>query len=306
VSVTAGSVSQIDIGGQPFDQGVIAGRAIHEGDYALPGTPVTALINGVECGATTVSGDALGTSSFQLTILGADERLGCAVESQPVSFRVGGVGAQQQWSYIPQKEQVFPGRFGQSLAAMNEHAWFWVQQGADELPPAGTVIRATVGGILCGETMLDTSLGASGFSRLAVPSANIQAGCGAPGRRVEFSANGAAFATTVFWQPGVQRITLTPDSVLPSTKPNDEEPTGVARALPRSGASHGSTSGAGYFWVASWLMGAILLALELIRRLLDESKIDKRGNQCECGVAAVGRRVEAGVRPEGATTQGRH
>jgi hypothetical protein len=257
LNLTAGATSRVDFGGYPFDQSVVSGRAILEDNYAAPGTPVEAFAGGQQCGATTIESPY---GVFTLMIVGAGEREGCPLPGETVTFRVGGIDAAETVVYTPNTDALF--RFvWRNLTAMPNYAWYWAQEPGDKLPPAGTRIQATVGGIPCGEAVIETRRSVSGnpvsgFSKLIVPASSVRAGCGGPGVPVDFVVDGRTVGRVV-WAPGIQRVTLqTPLEPAPSPSPS---PTGTPPVdLPRGGGPPQGRTAAGQALIA--LGAAALLA----------------------------------------------
>jgi hypothetical protein len=232
ITIEGGGSYQFDIGGYPFDQSVLMGHAILEDNYAAPGTPIQAFVNGQLCGETASNGR--GQPDFEITILGAGEQAGCAMPGQELRFVIGGLDAAETPAYTPQIEQIDPGRFLQNLTAMNNYAWYWLIQPSEQLPPAGSLVQALIGDTVCGETVLESQSWASGFYRLAVRSDAVQPGCARPGARVSFLVGGVRAVNTVDWRTGVQQIELQMPAT-PTPAPT-EAPPGAPTVLPSSGA----------------------------------------------------------------------
>lgn len=212
VTVDPGMTLQVDIGAQPDDVAVVNGVALLENEYASSGTFIEALVGDKVCGTTSLKldGGSSGNDLFELHILGAGEQAACAQPGDEVRFRVGGVLADETYLWVPFTDaQSSVGIQVQHLSAMEQHAWYWLEASADDLPEADTVVQAQVDGVVCGETTIDVVGGfIAGFSRLIVPSETIQPGCGRPGATVSFMVGGVAAKTTVAWEPGLQRIDL--------------------------------------------------------------------------------------------------
>ncbi len=218
VTVESGMTVEIVFGMQPFDIAAITGGAVLEDGYAPAGTLIEALVNGQECGTTTTPESS---GQFDLTILGAGERPGCATPGDLVHFRVGGVAAAETFTWVPFIDT--PGAFEwqlQHLSAMEERAWYWLQGPADDLPAVGSTVQAVVAGVVCDETVVEAApstglivlseaslSSTAGFSRLIVPSESIQPGCGRPGATVAFLAGGVEVGS-IPWQAGLQRLEL--------------------------------------------------------------------------------------------------
>lgn len=187
---------------------LIVGRVILEADYPPAGTIIEAISGGQMCGTTTTTGGR----AFDLLVLGAGEREGCAEPGQEVEFRVGGVTAGQR--ILWREENTFP-RF-LSLSAIEQHAWYWTQRVGVDLPSEGTSVQAVVGSVVCGEADFSHDPGSfpfviediAGFSQLVVPSDSVQPGCGQPGEDVTFIVDGIEAWTSEPWEPGVHYIEL--------------------------------------------------------------------------------------------------
>lgn len=194
------------------DAMIVYGRVILNGDYAASGTAVEAFVDGVACGTAEVPSGSV-FRLFELRVLGAGERAGCAVAGDSISFTVGGVPASETLSW----DDVGLGPWFQSLTAAPDHAWYWFERIAAPAPPAGLKVAAAVHGSVCAETVVDTDLQGPfifiaedifGFSQLAVPSDGIEAGCGQPGAAVSFRVGNIDAVETVPWQTGVQQLDL--------------------------------------------------------------------------------------------------
>ena len=207
VTVESGMTVEVAFGMQPLDIAAITGAALLEDDLAPAGTLIEALVAGEECGTTTT--DSRGPN-FELIILGAGERPGCATPGDLVRFRVGGVPAAETFTWVPFIDT--PGAFEwqqQHLSAIEERAWYWLQGPADDLPAVGSTVQAVVHGVVCDDTVVEAAplFGMSGFPRLFVPSESIQPGCGRPGAMVAFLVGGVEVGS-IPWQAGLQRLEL--------------------------------------------------------------------------------------------------
>lgn len=212
VSVESGVTTEVLFGAQPVEVAVITGLALLEDDFAPPGTLIEAFVNGQECG-TAESTESHGGQqvNFVIEVLGASEREGCAANGDDVTFRVGGVLAPETLSWIPHTQ--LPSVLGFSflnLTAIGDRAWYWYERSGAGQPAVGAIFQAVVGGQACGEAVVieeTQRAAAEGFSRLIVPSEEIQPGCGRPGATVSILVDGVEVASLP-WQPGVQRIDL--------------------------------------------------------------------------------------------------
>ncbi|MEX1253664.1 MAG: SdrD B-like domain-containing protein [Dehalococcoidia bacterium] len=249
VTVQSGADTTVDIGAREEDVAVVTGAAILEDDYAPAGTPIEALVDGLECGTTIAAG---GAELFELHILGESERAGCATPGATVALRVGGVPAGETYAFEPFGSQEGVQFDIAHLSALAEHAWYWVEGTTATLPPGATV-RAVVDGAVCGETTISTDPplfgfavepDIAGFSKLIVPSDTVQPGCGTPGATVTFLVNGVENEAGVTWQPGVQRIDLAVQQI-PTPTPEVE--------LPVLGAAGASSEA----WLIRWPLMAI-------------------------------------------------
>jgi hypothetical protein len=270
LSVEGGDAIARDFGATPFDQSVLLGLAILDGDYAPPGTVIEASVNGQVCGSTAVPDRPWSGTNYRIVILGAQEQAGCPADGQPMKLRVGGVDVSETPAYTPQVRQTDPGPFIQNLVAMPNHAWYWLQELPVALPPEGTKVEVFVEGMLCGETLLRTQSGmgvplATGFHRLVVPSESVRPGCGHPGATVEVRVDGSDIRTYAVWQAGVQRLTLDappPEpSVTPTHSPSPISPSPTSAPTPSPAAlpvAGGAPGGGGAFGV--WLVAVFALA----------------------------------------------
>ena len=199
---------EIAFGMQPLDVAVITGAALLEDGYAPEGTLIEALVDGLDCG-TTMTSESSGLN-FDLTVLGAGERPGCATPGDLVRFRVGGVAAAETFTWVPFIDT--PGAFEwqmQHLSVIEERAWYWLQGPADDLPAVGSTVQAVVHGVVCDETVVEAAplFAAAGVRRLIVPSESIQPGCGRPRATVAFFVGGVEVGS-IPWQAGLQRLEL--------------------------------------------------------------------------------------------------
>lgn len=228
VTVEDSATEQVDFGLQPIDVVTMAGYAILEDDFAPAGTAIEARFEGTECGRTQARPG--GGFNMQIDVFGAGERPGCPTRNDLVGFLIGGVPAAGEVRWVPFTETFDIGGFLYiGLVAIEQHAWYWAQPVVDLPPPDGTTVQAVVGGTICGEAATrSVPIGQGsgqyivGFSRLIVPSADIQPGCGLPGATVSFRMGGEEVGS-VAWQPGLQEVHLelgasfTPKPVLPTT-----------------------------------------------------------------------------------------
>ncbi len=220
VTVGDGQTVEVNFGARPTEAAVIVGRAVLEDRRAPSGTRIEALVNGLVCGTSTVLADS--GVDFVINVLGEREREGCASRGAVVSFRVGGVQATETASWVPYAEvENFLQIDFVSLAAMEHHAWYWMEVPAAGLPGDGAPVLAMVGDTICGQTTIRTTQALrvfppdqAGFSRLIGPSAEVQPGCGRAGATVTFTIDGRP-AGSIPWQPGLQEIEL--DLRLPDT-----------------------------------------------------------------------------------------
>ncbi|OGO51530.1 MAG: hypothetical protein A2148_01230 [Chloroflexi bacterium RBG_16_68_14] len=260
LTIESGDTVEVAIGAQPADLAAIAGMAILGDDYAPPGTLIEALVGAQECGRTEVLTHQ--AFNFEFQILGERERAGCARMGDAVQFRVGGVPAAETYSYVPFARVPRLGYQIQHLVAMEDHAWYWSENfGAELLPPDGAAVQALVDGIVCGETTITIGRwSTAGFSKLIVPSEEIQPGCGRPGASVSFLVDGVEAEPPLPWVPGLQRIGQDAPQVLPGPTPTPTMP----RLLPDTGSGpiRGSETASrlpGLVWVLL-AAGAVALA----------------------------------------------
>jgi hypothetical protein len=208
VNVTLnGGGARVDFGARPADVEVLIGNAILETDYAPRGTVIVALVSGQECGTTTVVGGS--ELDFDIEILGAGERTGCARPGDLVHFTVGGVPAISTATWRPFSDPREPVPFGfGNIVAMQQHAWYWFQGLGNDQPAAGTLVQAVINGVVCGEASVEAPPGSNiaGFSKLLVPSADLQPGCGRPGAMVSFLFDGVVTGDPIERRAGLQYI----------------------------------------------------------------------------------------------------
>lgn len=212
VSVAAGVTTEVLFGAQPVEAAVITGLALLEDGIAPPGTLIEAFVNGQECGtAESIDNNGGQQENFVIEVLGASEREGCAASGDDVAFRVGGVLAPETLSWLPHTQ--LPSVLGFSflnLTAIGDRAWYWYERSGAGQPGVGEPFQALVGGQVCGEAVVieeTQRAAAEGFSRLIVPSEEIQPACGRAGATVRFLVDGVELASLP-WQPGVQRLDL--------------------------------------------------------------------------------------------------
>jgi hypothetical protein len=170
---------------------------------------------------------------------------------QEVRFRVGGVLAAESYAYEPFWDEPPDSNLldDQDLTAMENHAWYWLEQPLAEPLVAGALIQALVDGHVCGEASIRAREppGIAGFPQLVVAADSFRPGCGRPGARLSFAVGGIAAENTVDWQPGLQRITLQfPPPSTPSPSPTAAPPLtpvppegrGMPARLPATGGRH--------------------------------------------------------------------
>lgn len=211
LGLRGGETNEVSIGIQPLDVAIIEGGAIFNDSRAVEGVLIEALVAGQTCGTTTTT-DLVPDPNFKLEILGVDERDGCARPGDVVRFRVGGTVADETltWTAFTRDASKTESRYQlQNLSAMQEYAWYWYVTSQKPLPADGAPVAAVIDGQVCGETTILLGRGATdgeaGFSRLIVPSEEIQSGCGRSGATVNILVNGEELVNLP-WQTGVQRI----------------------------------------------------------------------------------------------------
>ncbi len=212
-----GGGAVVDFGAEPADVMVVMGDALLETGHAPMGTVITALVNGQECGTTTVVGGKY--DDFSFSILGAGEREGCALPGDQVQFTVGGVLAGNSMRWKPLFD---PSRVIRSLnlelilphfvdiVAMQDHAWYWFERSGDSPIPDGTLVQAMIDGVVCGEARVESlaSESIAGFSQLLVASSDVEEGCGREGSTVSFQVNGLRATTQMPWELRLRRLFL--------------------------------------------------------------------------------------------------
>ncbi|MCH8066818.1 MAG: dockerin type I repeat-containing protein [Chloroflexi bacterium] len=200
---------EINFGTQPADVAVVTGVALLEDDVAPQGASIVAYVNGQECGST-ISWGSRRETNFIINVLGAGERTGCAVPGDTVEFRLEDVPAAEGYEWVPYTAASFPVET-HHVVAIQDHAWYWFERGSGELPADSINVRAFVDGVDCGGAGIRSARGGLavvGFSRLIVPSEEIDPGCGRPGAIVSFLVDGLESETALVWEPGLQRIEL--------------------------------------------------------------------------------------------------
>ncbi len=208
VNVESGMTVEINFGTQPADVAVVTGVALLEDDWAPQGASIVAYVGGQECGATVSWGSPSG-NNFIIEVLGAGERVGCAVPGDTVEFRVEGVPSAGGLEWMPYTAASFPVQV-HHLVAMQDYAWYWFESDVRSPLKNNVLVEALVDGTVCGEAEIEAPVFADvlGFGRLIVPSAEIETGCGQLGADVTFRVDGVRSKGTVAWETGVQRIDL--------------------------------------------------------------------------------------------------
>jgi len=208
VSVTSSQVTKADVIVRVSDGMTIVGIALLEDGVAPEGTEITAMKGAVECGVSQATPAASGEANYELTIIGAGEKAGCAQPGDSVVVKVGENQAVEEIIY-----ESTPNSFKiQTLSALGDRAWYWAQQVLlpGVTPPSG-MVEAWIDGTLCGEAILATqssfSQKVSGFSSLVVESATSRPGCGSPGTTVSFMLNGTPVGMTA-WDAGLTYLRL--------------------------------------------------------------------------------------------------
>jgi len=189
------------------------------------------------------NGGFIGDHRFELHVLGAGEQPGCATGGATVKFRIAGVPAVEYFSWVPFSDVTTFGQFQFIyLTAIRQHAWYWFEAPENEGPVVGTRVQAVIDGQVCGKTPIEgQGTGLVGFSRLLVPSAELQPGCGRAGAKVSFLFDGVRRGEPIEWAPGLHYINpLHGPPLFPVTgaRPQDEEgwPSRAALVLALLGA----------------------------------------------------------------------
>ncbi len=193
------------------DSVVMIGRALLDFTWLTYGSSVEARVNDQTCGETAIPGL---DGTFTLTIAGASLQAGCATAGQRVDFYIYDVLAAEtlRWPSQPSSGPTF-----MSLTAVTNSAWYWFERVSNPRPAVGTMVEAYAGNTICDETTIGGEdeakgyfipEGIRGFSRLVVPSDDMQPGCAQNGSLVEFRVNGLRAETALLWRPGVQRLNL--------------------------------------------------------------------------------------------------
>jgi len=208
ITVEPGSQLTFELAARPADVAFLTGIAVLEDDYAPDGTTVAAFVDGQECGSTTTGGFEL---NYELFVLGARERDGCAEPGDTVTFEIGGVPAQDTTTFTPFVQRSGFGLFQiENLVASENYAWYWFQGPMGASARQNIQVEAVIDAV-CGEaTVQELAFGGAflGFSRLIVPSEEILPGCGRAGASVSFLVDGILSQTKVAWEPGVHQIDL--------------------------------------------------------------------------------------------------
>jgi hypothetical protein len=213
VTVTSGDFAAVQFGLRPPEAMVIVGIAIEQDHYAT-GADIRAFANGMECGQTTSTGSQSfdGVHNFELAVLGEGERAGCAQDSDLVTFEINGTPVSQSLPFESSPTEWT----GLNLMAGEDYAWYWTERSTGHGSADGAV-QAVIEGKVCGEaTIAHTShvfSPVSGFSRLIVPSAAVEPGCGEPGAIVRFLVNGEDSGAEAAWGHGIAGIN--PELVVP-------------------------------------------------------------------------------------------
>jgi hypothetical protein len=222
--LAAGETVEIDFGVTTRDEMILLGRALTDEGNAPAGSVVTAVHDGVECGTATIEEGGSpggGPGDFVLRALGADQREGCFEQGDGVVFVIDGMEANEQWTYtrfspVPSLNGEY-GREGVTtvdVSFLEQHAWIWWDDrwsvSGSPFPP-GTPVRAVFpGDIVCGETVTGDIASASeelsGFGRLLVRSADLQAGCGTFGAAFDIIIGDAFFTDGAYWDSVVYQL----------------------------------------------------------------------------------------------------
>jgi len=237
----AGETVDIDFGVTTRDEMILLGRALVDRGNAPAGTVVTASVNGVECGSATIEEGGSpggGPDDFELRILGAGQRDGCAEQGDLVTIAIGDVASPQSnlFVYVPFSPVPNPAYYLDregvmivDLAFFRDYAWVFSDDRTleDGSPvPNGTAVRAMVDGVLCGETVIGDLPGVadqlSGFGRLFVASDAVQPGCAAPGRTFDVVIGERGVFSDLTWEPRLYVLgtSADPNSPPPASPPS--------------------------------------------------------------------------------------
>lgn len=167
------------------------GIPIVDGLPASLGVTLDALVDGVSCGDGIVA-ERDGLIRYELYVLGASERPGCAQNGDEVLFTIDRAEA---------GSATFSARRRQDLdliagsAPMYFSFWFYS-------PPLEGAVVPYVGSTMCGQAFLETfALAPPNFQTVFVTSEATQPGCGAPGRAVTLRIGDAVLEQLV-WEEG--------------------------------------------------------------------------------------------------------
>ena len=213
VTVTSAGLAEVSFGLRPPDAAVVAGIAV-EGDHYADGADIFAYVDGVECGqgrATSFTQQFDGQHNFEITVLGERERPGCARDGDLVLFEINGMPAGEMLFESDPADWTL-----RNLHAGEDHAWYWVERSTGKGSADG-LVEAVIDGQVCGEAPIAHTnhvfQPVAGFSRLIVPSAAIEPGCGEAGKTVRFLVNGEDSGEEVAWGPGIAGVN--PELVFP-------------------------------------------------------------------------------------------
>ncbi len=208
ISVPTTQTTMADIGVRTGDAMVLTGIALLEDGIAPGGTEVRALHGETECGTSEVIETGAHQANYELMVLGAGERAGCAQPGDTITIELGQAEADEALVYDPTPDSFIL----HPLMAIGDRAWFWAQEVLlpDAPVPSGQV-EAMLNGAPCGVANLGTapsfSQRVSGFSALVVEGESLDPACGGPGDVVSFRLNGIAIGTAA-WQPGLNYVNL--------------------------------------------------------------------------------------------------
>ena len=187
---------------------VLTGIALLEDGIAPAATGVRALHEATECGTSEVIETGPHEANYELMVLGAGERAGCAQPGDTITIELGQVEADEALIYDPTPDSFIL----RPLIVIGDRAWFWAQEVLLPNAPAPSgQIEAMVNGTPCGVANLATAPSfsqiVSGFSALVVEGESLDPACGGPGDVVSFKLNGTIIGTAA-WQPGLNYVSL--------------------------------------------------------------------------------------------------
>ncbi len=230
----------------------------------LPTGEVVAMIDGVECGRSTVMLliDGPAETDYGIDVVSESDRPGCGREGATVQFYIKGRLAKQSGIWRAGARQHLDIWAGEDFAAfsgrlfLNGQPWPWppptqapyVDVG-DPLGRETVVVRASVQSTLCGEKAVEGLTFTARYDLLVVQPTTLRAGCGQGGDAITFTINGLPADQTPIWTPGFHELDLNVSVRLPNTG----GPPGASHAaawplLAGGGLTLAALAGGALFW----------------------------------------------------------